>query len=57
MRDIFIGLPKFNIEQQGVCIGCALENNAKVAFPRNESRSKGILDLIHSDVSGIMLVA
>jgi hypothetical protein len=31
--------------------------NAKVTFPSSESRSKGILDLIHSDVSGIMSVA
>jgi hypothetical protein len=39
-----------------VCRGCALGKNAKVAFPSNKSKPKGILDLIHSDVSGSMLV-
>lgn len=32
-------------------------HNLKVVFPSSESRSKGILDLIHSDVSGLMSVA
>jgi hypothetical protein len=36
--------------------GCSLGKNAKVSFPSNESSSKGILDLIHSDVSGTMSV-
>jgi hypothetical protein len=40
-----------------VCRGCALGKNAKDSFPSSESRSKGILDLIHSDVSGSMSVA
>jgi hypothetical protein len=40
-----------------VCRGCALGKNAKDAFPSNESRSKGILDLIHSNVCGSMSVA
>jgi hypothetical protein len=40
-----------------VCRGCALGKNVKATFPSNESRSKGILDLIHSDVSGSISVA
>jgi hypothetical protein len=36
--------------------GCALGKNSKDAFPSSESRSKGILDLIHSHVNGPMLV-
>jgi transposase InsO family protein len=57
-KKIVIGLPDFSIEQQGVCTGCALGNNAKVAFPSIEHRFKGILDLIHSNVyvCGPMLV-
>jgi hypothetical protein len=39
-----------------VCRGCALRNNAKDSLTSRESKSKGILDLIHSDVSGSMLV-
>jgi hypothetical protein len=57
LREIVTGLPDFSVEQQGMCRGCALGKNAKVAFPSSESRSKGILDLIHSDVSGPMSVA
>jgi hypothetical protein len=56
LRKIVTGLPDFNIEQQSVCRGCALGKNAKVVFPGNKSRSKGILDLIHSYVSGPMSV-
>jgi hypothetical protein len=54
LRGIVTGLPEFRIVQQGVCRGCALGKNAKAAFPSSESRSKGILDLIHSYVSGSM---
>jgi hypothetical protein len=57
MRDIVIGLPEFNIEKQGVCRGCALGKNAKIVFPSSKSRSKGILDIFHSYVSGSMSVA
>jgi hypothetical protein len=56
LRNIVIGLPEFSIEQKGVCRGCALGKNAKSSFPSNKSRSKGILDLIHSDVSGMMSI-
>jgi transposase InsO family protein len=31
--------------------------NAKATFPSRKSRSKGILDLIHSNVHGLMSVA
>jgi hypothetical protein len=57
LREIVTGLPDFSVEQQGVCRGCALGKNAKAAFPSSESRSKGILDLIHSDVCGPRSVA
>jgi hypothetical protein len=40
-----------------VCKGCALGKNVKASFPSSETRSKGILDLIHSDVGGPMSVA
>jgi hypothetical protein len=57
LREIVTGLPEFSIEQHGVCRGCTLGKHAKVAFPSNEHRSKGILDLVHSDVCGPMSVA
>ena len=40
-----------------MCRGCALGKNYKVYFPSNESRYKGILDIIHLYVSEPMLVA
>jgi hypothetical protein len=36
--------------------GCALGKYAKTTFPSSDSRSKGILDLVHSDVCGPMSV-
>jgi hypothetical protein len=48
------GLPKFGNEHQGVCIGCALGKNAKASFPSSDSRSKEIMDLVHSNVCGTM---
>jgi hypothetical protein len=56
-RRIVTCLLEFSIEQQGVCRGCTLDKNSKDTFPSSESRSKGNLDLIHSYVSGMMLVA
>jgi transposase InsO family protein len=57
LREMVTGLPDFSLEQQGVCRGCALGKNVKASFPSSETRSKGILDLIHSDVCGPMSVS
>lgn len=62
LREIVTGLLEFSLEQQGVCKGHALGKNAKATFPNSESlssesRSKGILDLIHTDVCGPMSLA
>jgi transposase InsO family protein len=54
LRDITTGLPDFSIEQYDVCRGCAMGKYAKAPFPASDNRSAGILDLIHSDVSGRM---
>ena len=47
-------MPKFSHEHSGVCKGCALGKNTKKSFSRSNSRSKGILDMIHSDICGPM---
>ena len=39
-----------------MCKGCALGKYAKTAFPASDSRSKGVVDLVHSDVCGKILV-
>lgn len=53
-REVVIGLPDVKVEQQGVCKGCVLGRYAKTVFPSCDRRSKGILDLIHSNVGGPM---
>lgn len=39
-----------------MCKGCLLGKHAKATFPHSETRSKGVLDLVHLDVCGPMLV-
>jgi hypothetical protein len=40
-----------------VCKGCALGENVRVVFPRSESTSKGILNINHLYVSGLISIA
>jgi hypothetical protein len=56
LRKMVTGIPEFRAKHKGVCKGCALSKNAKDSFPSSDSRSKGILDLVHSDVCGSMSV-
>jgi transposase InsO family protein len=51
-----VGIPELQLLHEGVSRGCALGKNIKKPFPSSENRSKEILDLIHSDVCGPMLV-
>jgi hypothetical protein len=48
LSKVVMGLPDMHVEHNGVCKGCALGKNANIIFTRNENRSKGILDIIHS---------
>jgi hypothetical protein len=57
LGKMVIGLPKIHVEHDGVCRGCALGKNVKGSFSSSGNRSKGILDLIHTDVCGSMSVA
>jgi hypothetical protein len=50
-------LPTLYVEHDDICKGCALGKNAKRPFPGSDDRSKGILDLVHSDLCGPMTVA
>jgi hypothetical protein len=49
------GLPKIDIKHDGIC--SALGNNFKGSFSSSNNISKGILELIHIDVCGPMIVA
>ena len=44
------GLSKIQAKHDGVCKGCAKGKNAKKTFPSSESKTKGILEIIHFDV-------
>jgi hypothetical protein len=48
------GLPEIQVFHDGVCKGCAQGKNVKKAFPSSDSKAKGVLDLIHSNVCGPM---
>jgi len=56
LGKMVIGLPELQIEYDGICWGCALGKNAKEYSPNSDSRAKGILDLVHSDVCESMTV-
>ena len=42
----------FQYEHDDICRGYCLGKNIKKIFPSSTKRSKGILDLIHSDLCG-----
>ena len=48
------GLLEIQEKHDGVCKGCAKGKNIKKTFPSKESKAKGILGIIHSDVCGPM---
>ena len=54
LRSMVTGLPEFSTEQEDVCRGCASGRYTKTAFPSNDTRAAGVLDLIHSDICGPM---
>ena len=47
-------LQDLNIEQEGTCKGCAHGKNIKNPFPKIYTKTKGTLELIHSDACGPM---
>lgn len=56
LRKVSTGLSEFGDQHNGVCRGCALGKNDKRPFQSNDSKAKGILDIIHSDLCGPMSV-
>ena len=44
------GIPNIKEDHEGICKGCVLGENTRKPFTSSETRSKEILDLIHSDV-------
>lgn len=56
-RNMVTGLLELQVEHGGICRVCAHENNDKGSFSSSDSRSKGTLDIIHSDVCGPTIVS
>ena len=49
-----MGLPDLKINHEGICKGCAKGKNIKNPFPKSETKTKGTLESIHSDICGLM---
>jgi transposase InsO family protein len=56
LRKMVTCPPDIQVEHDGVCKGCTLGKNVKGIFTSSDSRSKGILDIIHSYVCRKMTV-
>ena len=54
VRKVVTGLPYLNIDHEGTCKGCVRGKNINNPFPKSETKTKGTLELIHSDVCGPM---
>jgi hypothetical protein len=52
LSKMVICLPDIQVERDGVCKVCTLGKNTKGSFTSSDSRSKGILEIIHFDVCG-----
>jgi hypothetical protein len=56
LRRMVEGIPELICTHKGICKGCAIGKNIKKPFPGSNNRSKEMLNLIHSDVCGLMPV-
>jgi len=50
LKETVTGVRVVNIEHHDVCRGCVLGKYDKASFPRSNSKAKGELGLIHSDI-------
>lgn len=54
LNQMLNGIPNIKEDREGVCKGCALGKSTRKPFTSSDTRSKEILDLIHSNVCGPM---
>ena len=54
MSKVVTGLPDLEIDHEGTCKGCVRGKNIKNPFSKSETKTKGTLELIRSDVCGPM---
>jgi hypothetical protein len=57
MGKMVTGLPKIHVEHDGICRGYDHGKNAKGSFLNNNNISKGILDLVHTDLREPITIA
>ena len=56
VRQMVTGMPEFQVEKEGVCPGCAEGKLKRGPFPSSQSKTSDILQLVHSDIFGMMPV-
>ena len=54
LSQIVSGVPELQINNGGVCKGCALGKNINKPFSNSDNKSKEVLDLVHFVVCGLM---
>jgi hypothetical protein len=47
---VVTSLPELKVDHEGVFNGCAQGKNTKNPFSKRDSKTEGVLELIHSDV-------
>lgn len=52
LRETVTGGPKISTKPNDVCRRCVLGKFVKATFPRSDSKAKGVLELIHSNICG-----
>ena len=56
MTQTVTGMPEFKMEHEDVCSGCAEGKLTRGSFPSSNNKTTNILQLIHSDISSMMVV-
>jgi len=56
VRKMVTGMLEFNIDHEGVCQGCATGKHKRGPFPSSESQTTDILQLVHFDLFGMLLI-
>ena len=54
VNKVVTGLPALKIDHEGVFKGCVKGKNTNNPFPKSDTKTKGILELVHSDACGPM---
>ena len=55
-RKVVPGMPELRDDNEGICQGCAEGKHTRGPFPSSVTKTTDILQLIHSDLSGMLPV-